>query len=978
LLSLLSRINVVIYYLSATEFNRYRDGFGAFAVPTRGSDRPFNARRSSMKRSLFVVLGFFLLVVSGPLATPVAVSQVPDPSSDDGPSDGLRRPSDQRIAEYARISKGAKVYDGLYKLYQKDENLYMEIPPNNFNKPLLCPIAVARGAGMGGLTLNFDEQWVLLFKRMGDKVHLIRRNVHFKAKSGTPVEKAVEITYSDSVLMALRIVAFNPQHQMAPLINLNDIFMTDFAQLGLGHFDTNRSVWHKIKAFPRNIELQVQATYSGGRRFFFGDETTIDPRGNTVVIHYGLAALPEFGYTPRLADDRVGYFLTAVKDFSNGSKDTSFVRYINRWRLEPAEPIDPKNPDKLSVPKRSIKFYIEKTVPHEYRAAVQEGILEWNKAFEKIGFRNAIEVVQQRDDEDFDPEDMNYNTFRWITTDQAFAMGPSRANPLTGEILDADIIFDADMVRYWKQERQVFRGNGEAYEPVSPIQAMDMGWGLDHPMLNRRLDDSAWNDAPRRFSDNPEANRMRAIQQGICQCGRHMKYELGLAAMAIAQAAIPKSKDKDKDKVVDELISQAVKEVVMHEVGHTLGLRHNFKGSTMLPNAQLHDTKITRQKGLVGSVMDYSPVNLAPKGVKQGDFFTTTIGPYDYWAIEYGYKPLSGGTESEVAELKKIASKGSQPGLDYGTDEDTFLTSDPHTNRFDLGADVVQFALDRMLVTEDLLKGLSHNVVDEGEGYQRTRLAFSLLLSQYGNGAYLVSKHIGGEHAYRDHRGDPKGRDPLVPVSSARQREALKFLQEHIFSEKSFQFSPELLRRLAVERWSHWGADESSTDFPLYDRILGIQKLPMNRLLSASVLQRIQSNALKADANEQPVTVAEIFRTVTDGIWNSWPNEKGERKPLASSIIRRNLQREHLKKLSSLVLGEKSGQLNFYYFSSDLGSIPPDARSLARAHLKEIDKRIDTWLKNKPVEADETTVAHLEECRERINKVLSASLQVNE
>src|SRR5438477_6582875 len=115
----------------------------------------------------------------------------------------------------------------------------------------------------------------------------------------------------------------------------------------------------------------------------------------------------------------------------------------------------------------------------------------------------------------------------------------------------------------------------------------------------------------------------------------------------------------------------------MHEVGHTLGLRHNFKASSMLPNDKLHDTSITRKQGLVGSVMDYSPVNLAPKGVKQGDYFSTTLGPYDYWAIEYAYKPLSGGTEGELEELQKIASHGNEPGHDFGSDEDTFLTADP-------------------------------------------------------------------------------------------------------------------------------------------------------------------------------------------------------------------------------------------------------------------------------------------------------------
>jgi hypothetical protein len=935
-----------------------------------------------MKSTLLTALGA-LAVSAGWLAMSLpARGQVPfGPRTESGPRTETEPP---RFQDYATLVKGAKEYDGLFKLYHKDEQVYMEIKPQQFDKPVLCPIAIARGGGMGGQTLNFDEQWVLIFKRVGDKVHLVRRNVHFKAKAGSPVAKAVETTYSDSILLALKIVAINQMAQGAPLININDIFMTDFAELGLGSFDTNRSVWHKIKAFPRNLEMQIQATYSGGRRFSY-DDSTIDARGNTLIIHYGLAELPEGGYQPRVADDRVGYFVSAVKDFSSSSKDTAFVRYLNRWRLEPAEALDPKNPNKLSVPKRSIKFYIEKTVPHEYRAAVQDGILEWNKAFEKIGFRNAIEAVQQRDDEDFDPEDMNYNTLRWITTDAAFAMGPSRANPLTGEILDADIIFDADMVRFWKHEHRVFSGNGVALEPISPVQALDLGLGLDHVLLQRRAG-AGWNDLPQSVAANPEAARLRAIQQGICQCGSHMHYELGLAAMA--QAA--RTPSKPDDKVPDELISQAIKSVVMHEVGHTLGLRHNFKGSTMLPNDQLHDTKITHAKGLTGSVMDYNPVNLAPKGVKQGDYFTTTLGPYDYWAIEYGYKPLSGG--NEAAELQKIAARGAESGHDYGTDEDTFLASDPLINRFDLGADVMKFAQDRMLLAEDLMKDLSNRVVDKGEGYQRARVAFGILLGQFGDGAYLVAKYVGGEHAHRDHRGDPKGRDPLVPVAAAKQREALKFLQEHIFSDKSFEFPPELLRRLAVERWYHWGTRPGSTDFPLHDRILGIQRLALNALLSPAVLRRIQANTLKAGKEDQPLSVAEVFRSVTDAIWTELPKAakagakedkaaaKEDKRVVPSSIIRRNLQREHVKKLSSLVLGPKTGGgFDIFMFFGDSGpAAPPDARSLARLHLREIATRIQATLSDKHATIDETTRGHLEECQERIAKVLSASMQVND
>jgi hypothetical protein len=400
----------------------------------------------------------------------------------------------------------------------------------------------------------------------------------------------------------------------------------------------------------------------------------------------------------------------------------------------------------------------------------------------------------------------------------------------------------------------------------------------------------------------------------------------------------------------------------------------------MLPNNQLHDIKITHEKGLVGSVMDYNPVNLAPQGVKQGDYFTSTIGPYDYWAIQYGYKPLSGGTEGEVTELQKIASNGAEPGHEYGTDEDLFLTADPDTNLFDLGQDVMKFATDRTVLAEDLLKGLSDRVVNKGEGYQRARVAFDILLAQYGDAAYLISKYIGGEYAHRDHRGDPKGRDPLIPVASAKQRDALKFLEEHIFSDKTFQFPPELLRRMAVDRWSHWGARPSSTDFPLNERILSIQRLALNELLSPAVLARIENNAIKAEKSEQPFTVAEVFRGVTNGIWCELANgtSKTEKRPLSSSIVRRNLQREHVKKLSGIILGEKQGGDAMLMFFGGAVSVPPDARSLARMHLREIGTRIQTALTDKQVTLDDTTRAHLEECSERIAKVLSASMQVND
>jgi hypothetical protein len=884
---------------------------------------------------------------------------------------------EKKFEDFDKLVKGAKEYDGLFKLYRKDDKLYAELKPIQLDRPFLCPIAIARGLGMGGHTLNFDEQWVLVFKRVDDKIQLIRRNVHFKARPGSPEATAVETTYTDSVLMALRIQSIHPFRQTL-LINLNDIFMTDFARLRLGFFDTSRSSWAKVKAFPRNIEVEVSATYSGG----FGGDSVIDGRGTTVVLHYGLCELPDSGYQPRFADDRVGYFLSVVKDFSTEGQDTPFLRYVNRWRLERAEPFDPRRPNKLSPPKKKIVYWIEKSVPTEYRAYVREGILEWNKAFEKLGFRDAIEVRQQ-ENEDFDPEDINYTTFRWITNEQGYAMGPSRANPLTGEIFDADIVFDGSMVRYWKQEYQFRSG-----EPASLIEAGRRGWGLSLPFplglgletASQQGEPRGWNDRRKRDKDSFDP-RLLAVRYGACQCGTHMRYELGMAAMAVAARDLAKT----GDKVPEELIGQAIKETTMHEVGHTLGLRHNFKASTMLKNEQLHDTSITRKKGLVGSVMDYNPANIAPKGVKQGDYFSATIGPYDYWAIEYAYKPLSGGTEGELDKLREIAKRGAEPGHDYGTDEDLYSTSDPLINQWDLGSDPLKFAQDRVELAEELLKNLADRVVDKGEGYQRLRQAFTMVLGQFGNSAHLAANYIGGEHAHRDHRDDPSGRDPFVSVKADKQRQALEFLQKHILTDRSFQFSPQLLRRLAAERWSHWGADDGldPVDYAVHERILAIQRVVLRHVFNPSVLARIQNTSLKVDKSEKPLTLAELFRGITAAVWTESciKNGKDGKKSLELSIIMRNLQREHLKDLSNLVLGSRGSAgagAGFLMLGVRSAQVPPDARSLARFHLRSIDRSIRKVLEDHAMSVDDTSRAHLEECQERIAKVLSASMQVSE
>jgi hypothetical protein len=437
---------------------------------------------------------------------------------------------------------------------------------------------------------------------------------------------------------------------------------------------------------------------------------------------------------------------------------------------------------------------------------------------------------------------------------------------------------------------------------------------------------------------------------------------------------------KDKElKLPDEFLGQAIKEVVMHEVGHSLGLRHNFKASIMLKPEQVNDTSITRVKGMTGSVMDYNPINVAPKGQKQGDFASTTIGPYDYWAIAYAYTPVMG---NEEAELKKIAARSPDPDLAFATDDD-FMNSDPQVNTYDLSSDTLAYGKTRMAMASELLKDLDQRVVKDGESWARLRSAFMSCISQFGNGAYLASEYVGGQSVNRDFKGTDKARDPVTPIAGARQREALKLLVDQILGDKAFCFSPALLRKLITESWQDDGFYFRGMDYPLYRMILNIQEIVLDQCLDSGVLQRIQNQELQSEPGSNPLRIAEIFRTLSEGIFTELAaTPAAGPSPFAISTIRRNLQREYIKRLSTMVLGPKRdpffGGYRFIIFYGLESSAPPDAKNLARLHLEETGEQIDKLLGRKDLKIDDTTLAHLKELRFRIDKVLKANLNANE
>jgi hypothetical protein len=866
----------------------------------------------------------------------------------DAPSTTETKSSTSSPAAYASILKDAPPKSGLWTVYQKGQNLYWEIGSGDYSAEYIVLISISRGIGqgqiLGGMSWGFGDDWVWQFRKVGENVHVIRKNVRFKANANSPESRAVAAAYTDSVLFSLPIAAKGPKG--GDLVDLTSVFMSDLPQIqrvlpGFS-FSRDKSSWAHVKAFDENMELEVAATYSSSGNTEI--DTVPDSRGATINVHYSISKIPSTGYQSRLADDRVGYFLTVVKDFSSKSDRDQFVRYINRWDLQKADStLDP------SPPKRQIEFYIEKTVPYKYRKAIYDGIYEWNKAFEKAGFANAIVVKQQDDKDDKDPEDIRYNFFRWITSNAGFAMGPSRVNPYTGQILDADIIFDADFLTSWKQE----------YETFTPQTIAEMtGGALELYKEGTTRPRAFFDERPHVVFDN------RPLNGSDCTLATGMSMQLAFGSAAIMAGADQKITEAN----LDRLIQQGLKEVTMHEVGHTLGLRHNFKGSKWQSLKDMNDAE--KCKGcLVATVMDYNPTNIVPKGWKQGDYYPTTLGPYDLWAIEYGYKPISGGTTGELPELKKIAARSGEPALQFATDEDTRgIDPDPDSNRFDLGSDPLEYANIRLAMVKELIPGLVDRMTKEGDDYTQARRAFNVLVAQYGQSSFFVSRYIGGLQTSRSHKGDKDGKPPVALVDVKLQRDALGMLEENIFSDKNFQFPPELLNQLGWSNWNHWGIRETSRkDFGIHDFILQWQDRILDQLLSSVTLKRMHDSELKAPSDKDVLTTAELIQRLTKAIFSEVETTKEgdytNRKPAIASV-RRNLQRSYLEELTKLALGSSAA--------------PQDCQTVAYAELANLQQRIKSLLDNQPVagKLDTYSRAHLQESAARIAKVLDARFQL--
>lgn len=759
-----------------------------------------------------------------------------------------------------------------------------------------------------------------------------------------------------------------------------------------------------VRNFDENTSIRVELATTAGivpqRTGGVGLQNAPEMADNrnvlTEIQHTFLAMPDEEGFKPRMTDQRVGFFPEWVTNLTSKSV-TPYEDMARRWRLVKQDPTA-----EVSPPVKPITFWIENTTPLEFRDTIRDAALEWNKAFRAAGFENALEIKVQPDDADWDADDIRYNVLRWVAspTPSYLGSGPSFANPRTGETLGADIMLEYTVMRsyYWldrlfaKAEAQEAEAAEQSFSRLprgrtgSLSNAVNMFGQLSDALRNDGIDLAAllgaqtdhktFEDEDGRILDLVEflraednlatgngpspawAKRVDALvsaghpdhldhdgevhahhhNASHHNAAHHMHQQTMFGMMSmVAQGADPSE--------IRKMIKESLYFLIIHEIGHTLGLAHNFQSSQLHSLDDIHNPALTREKGLIGSIMDYPMINIAGPGRTQGEYFPTTVGPYDIWAIKFGYTPVKDDPEAEKAWREELLGQSLDPELAFGHDVDRFLGIDPRTEVFDLSSDPVGYHLERFALVDQLLTGLKDRYTVEGESWHALRQAYGALLGQDRRGATVLSRYIGGVKIERFVAGQSGGNLPFEPVSAEDQKKAMQGLARYIFAPTALSAPAQLYPFLQGQDRIFLAPIQ---DPKIHNVVLATQMTAVMQIMNPQRVMRIMDSSLYG--NEY--ALLDVMGDLTDALF---------KEDLGGSVNthRQLVQATFVRWLRSMVAGNLSKSYNDVAIAAALKTLKDINTMMAPGFFGINEAALDA-----------STVAHRANLRRLIKPVL--------
>lgn len=743
--------------------------------------------------------------------------------------------------------KSSRKIEGLFTLYQDSTkgNLMMIIRGDQIDKEFIHFAHSLNGiVEAGHFKGAYRGSKIFSIRKYFNKIQFVAENTHFYFDPTNPLSNASEANISRAILASLEIQAEDIEKNEY-LINIDDVFLSESlhqikpspipnpnakpeqTRFSLGSLNKEKSSYASINNYPKNTDIVVEYVYDNPAPINRGSKGITDARAVSIKLQHSLIAVPENDYEVRFDDPRIGYFMTQVTDMTSTSP-TPYRDLIHRWNLKKKDPNAA-----ISDPVEPIVWWLENTTPHEFRDAIKEGVLAWNAAFETAGFSNAIEVKEQPEDAEWDAGDIRYNVLRWTSSPNPpfGGYGPSFVNPRTGQILGADIMLE------W-----VYFTNRVKYEEL----------------YNR--------------STNPfMCSAGELIQQGNL---------FGTATIDVYNGSIQKK---------NELIHESLVRLTEHEVGHTLGLNHNFKSSRLHNLEDIHNKNLTSKVGLTGSVMEYPAINVSLDPEQQGEFYGTVPGPYDLWAIEFGYSPQLHDPDKMKAHL----SKSTEPELAFANDADDMRSPgkgiDPHAMIYDLTSDAIGYSENRIKLVRNLQNKILDKYSKKDQSYHQLQDIYNILIREQRNALNTVSRYVGGVHIDRAFVGQKNASLPLTSTSYEEQKRAMKILSKYAFSPTAFVPSEDLVNHLQKQRRG-FGFFASSEDPKIHEQVLGLQKGLLDHLLHKNMLRRLTNSSLYG--NEY--SVLEMITELTNAIF-----EKDLKYEV--NTFRRNLQIEYVYRLINLI-----------------------------------------------------------------------------